>query len=226
MNPLGKRSSEPSESEIQTKIIHRFMIDDWFCVRTHGNAHQAGFPDVYMCHRRFGARWVEVKKPKGYRFTQAQMDVFHNFAKKHIGVWVLTSHEDHERKKVFGPTNWYQYLTTCTLTGQQPKPIKKFGPEGIIQDQIISKLRSDDWYCIETYGNMFQSGLPDVYCCHAKYGSRWIECKNPNGYKFTDAQLKVFPRFGAESIGIWIMMSISDIPKMFGPPNWYHYLWK
>jgi len=107
---------------------------------------------------------------------------------------------------------------------------KDRGPEAVIQDAIINKLKCLDWFVKNTHGNMYQSGFPDLYACHRTYGARWIEVKNPLKYSFTDAQLRDFPMFSAKGIGIWILTADTDheIKKLHGPPNWAFYLdiWK
>lgn len=99
-------------------------------------------------------------------------------------------------------------------------------PEDKIKDAICLKMRSYGWHVIVTHGNAYQSGLPDLYCMHAKYGYRWIEVKNPQGYAFTSAQQEHFPLFQSCGIGIWILTGAedSDIDKLFQPPNWFSYL--
>ena len=207
--------------------MRELLLDGWYCLRTHGNAYQAGFPDVLALHKRFGTRWIEVKRPKGIKFTQAQLDVFTKFSANRVGVWVLT-HEN-QKNLIHGAANWYTYLSSrgITLSKDGPKRIPKSGPEGKIQDSVISKLEERGWFCLETYGNAYQSGLPDVFACHKTYGSKWIEFKNPDGYKFTAAQSDVFPRFAAEGVGIWILDGDTDvhINKLDGPANWHTYLW-
>ena len=52
------------------------------------------------------------------------------------------------------------------------------GPEAKIQEAIIKKIKSLDWYVKSTHGNMYQSGFPDLFISHAKYGQKWVEVKN------------------------------------------------
>jgi hypothetical protein len=105
---------------------------------------------------------------------------------------------------------------------------RRKGPEARIQDSIISYLEGLGWFVKETHGNMYQSGFPDLFCCHRRYGQRWVEVKLPNmeGSKFTKAQLADFPKICANGSGVWIMTaaSKSEYDKLFKPPNWYHYL--
>lgn len=83
-----------------------------------------------------------------------------------------------------------------------------------------------EWLVKPTHGNAFQSGFPDLYAAHAKYGARWIECKVEGKYKFTPAQKLWFPQFSAAGVGIWILVSSeqSEIDKLFRAANWYQYL--
>jgi hypothetical protein len=77
-----------------------------------------------------------------------------------------------------------------------------------------------------THGNLYQAGLPDLYCAHARHGSRWIEVKNPKSYKFTAAQKKKFPIFESHGVGIWVLTSSTEeeFLKLFKPPNWREFL--
>ena len=102
----------------------------------------------------------------------------------------------------------------------------KKGPEYYIQQKIIAKLRMLGWFVKSTHGNMFQSGFPDLFCCHTRYGQRWVEVKNPEAYSFTPAQLEDFPKFCANGSGIWVLTSDSDVEinKLFKSPNWIFYL--
>jgi hypothetical protein len=106
------------------------------------------------------------------------------------------------------------------------KPRKKGRPEAKIQDAIIKKLRYLEWLVKPTHGNAYQSGFPDLFAAHVKYGQRWIEVKNAAAYSFTPAQIEWFPQFSAAQCGIWILVSDSDeeIKKLMAPPNWHTYM--
>lgn len=99
------------------------------------------------------------------------------------------------------------------------------GPERIIQDQLITFLESRGWWVKETHGNLYQAGLPDLYCLHPKHRQRWIEVKNPEQYSFTNAQRESFPVI-SKAVGLWILVAAteSEYAKLFHPPNWYKYL--
>lgn len=99
-------------------------------------------------------------------------------------------------------------------------------PEAIIQRRVIEFLIKRGWFVKVTHGSTFQAGFPDLYACKRSYGSRWIEIKNPLNYRFTGAQLEVFPRFAAEGVGIWILVDATEQEylKLFKPPNWWVYM--
>jgi hypothetical protein len=102
------------------------------------------------------------------------------------------------------------------------------GPERIIQNAIVAKLRNLNWLVMETHGNLFQWGFPDLYAAHYVNGTRWVEVKDPNrkGDVFTAAQHESFRALQAKGVGIWVLTSDSDeeIKKLFKPANWTHYL--
>jgi hypothetical protein len=104
----------------------------------------------------------------------------------------------------------------------------KRGPEHKIQDDIIDMLRVKGWFVKVTNGNQFQSGFPDLFACHSRYGQRWIEVKLPNmeGSKFTDAQLEDFPKLCANGSGVWVLTAATDAEyqKLFKRFNWWEYL--
>jgi len=110
------------------------------------------------------------------------------------------------------------------------RPLKttKKRPERRVQDRIIKMLLTKGWYVKETHGNMYQSGFPDLFACHSRYGQRWIEVKLPamKGSRFTAAQLEDFPKFAANGSGVWILTDDTDeeYKKLFKPCNFHNYL--
>jgi hypothetical protein len=110
-----------------------------------------------------------------------------------------------------------------------PKTFKdKRGPEKKIQQALIDFLLVRGWYVMQTHGSMYQSGFPDLYATHVKYGARWIEVKNLLAYHFTPAQLECFPKLAANGTRIWVLVAANDSEynKLFGPQNWHTYLFK
>lgn len=106
----------------------------------------------------------------------------------------------------------------------EPKALRhKKGPEAEIQRAFKLFLLERDWFVKDTHGNMYQSGFPDLYADHPKYGARWVEMKNPSAYCFTPAQIATFPKI---NLGVWIIVAATDYEynKLFQPPNWWSYL--
>ena len=99
-------------------------------------------------------------------------------------------------------------------------------PEARVQQEVIKLLRYKGWFVKETHCNMFQSGFPDLFCCHTRYGQRWVEIKLLVGSRFTAAQLEDFPKICANGSGVWILVAAteSEYEKLFKRPNWYVYL--
>ena len=56
------------------------------------------------------------------------------------------------------------------------------GPEWYIQQHLIGFLKARGWHVEHTHGNLYQTGFPDLYVAHKKWGTRWIDCKQPNRY--------------------------------------------
>ncbi len=100
------------------------------------------------------------------------------------------------------------------------------GPEAKIQAAIIKMLRERGWFVKPTHGNMYQHGLPDLYIAKRRYGSRWVEVKNLESFKFTPAQWEDFPRMIAEGVGIWVLVAATEeeYQKLFQKPNLWIYM--
>jgi hypothetical protein len=101
------------------------------------------------------------------------------------------------------------------------------GPEWYIQQDLIEYLQARSWHVERLVGNAFQTGIPDLYVFHRKWGERWIDVKQPKHYSFTKAQKRKWPEWERAGIGIWILTAATqeEYDKLFGPPNWRQY-WK
>jgi len=99
------------ESKIQEDIIKMLMVKGWYVMPTHGNMYQRGFPDLWVSHSRYGPRWVEVKRPTGYKFTPAQLECFPKICANGSDIWILVAATELEYKKIFRKGNWYTYLS-------------------------------------------------------------------------------------------------------------------
>lgn len=107
----------------------------------------------------------------------------------------------------------------------EPFKTGKRNEEEKIQTALESYLRAREWFVKSTHGNQFQSGFPDIYATHEKWGIRWIEVKYPHQFSFTAAQNRDFPKFSAHGTGIWILCAATDeeYQRLFKPCNWYEY---
>lgn len=114
------------------------------------------------------------------------------------------------------------------------EPIKKrskHGPEYTIQRNVIRYLKERGWHIERIAGGVMQggavqSGLPDLFVCHNKYGTRFVELKNESHFVFTTAQKWKFPLLMDNGCGIWILTEASDdqYKRLFAPPNLWDYL--
>ena len=103
---------------------------------------------------------------------------------------------------------------------------KRDGPEAEIVERIKNKLTLLNWFVVVLHGNLYQFGMPDLFCTHKNYGIRLVEVKNPKNYGFTAAQLEVFPKLMAHGANVYVLVDDSDaeINKLMGPGNWWTYL--
>jgi len=101
------------------------------------------------------------------------------------------------------------------------------GPEHKIQRALIQYLKDEGWLVEVMHGNAFQRGIPDLYIHHPRWGSRWIDVKNPKEYTFTKAQRRKWPIWDVYGAGIWILTAATqeEYDKLFAGPNWKDY-WK
>ena len=111
MDPYKPRE-DPLEIKIRESIINMLKIKGWFVIIIHGSTFQPGLPDLYAHHRSYGYRWIEVKRPEGYKFTAAQMKTFPEMAAAGCVIHVLTGAKEEDYDKLFKPANWYFYLGT------------------------------------------------------------------------------------------------------------------
>ena len=91
-----------------------------------------------------------------------------------------------------------------------------------IQRQLVEYLRARGWHVERMLANAFQTGIPDLYCHHPKWGARWVEVKRPDGYSFTRAQRRKWPEWERAGIGIWILTGVTQeqFDLLFKAPNW------
>lgn len=122
MEPIKKARKSELEASIQEKLMARLKAYDWLVMPTHGNSFQSGFPDLYCIHRLKGQRWIEVKNPRGYNFTQAQQIYFPQISALGVGIWILTGSDDEELNKLNLKPNWEEYYLRRMMHSKQPVP--------------------------------------------------------------------------------------------------------
>ena len=100
------------------------------------------------------------------------------------------------------------------------------GPEAKIQDALIKFLRERGWFVKVMHGNMFMSGMPDLFAIKKQHGQRLIEVKQPVKFTFTPAQWLDFPRMVAEGARIWVLTAATEeeYKKLFKRPNLWVYM--
>jgi len=102
------RPKQGPEGVIQNEIIKELTKRDWYVVETHASEFQSGVPDLYACHKNYGGKWIEVKNPKLYSFTPAQVKTFPLLSANGTPIFILT--DVSEVDKILGPENWFWFL--------------------------------------------------------------------------------------------------------------------
>jgi len=110
------------EAKIQLDLIEFLEKRGWYCKVIHGNAFQNGLPDLFTCHPKWKQRWIEVKNPKQYSFTQAQKENFPKMDRFGVGIWILVAATEDEYNKLWKPPNWHEYLSVNKVRTRIMKP--------------------------------------------------------------------------------------------------------
>ena len=103
------RPKHGPEWVIQRDLMRYLRQRGWHVERTHGNLFQQGFPDLYVSHKEFGQRWIDVKNPVSYRYTKAQIQKWPIWDSYGIGIWIITGATEADYDKLFQPPNWQEY---------------------------------------------------------------------------------------------------------------------
>ena len=100
-------------------------------------------------------------------------------------------------------------------------------PEAAIQERVVKFLGQRQWVVEETHGNVYQTGLPDLFAWHREHNFRWIDVKNPDAYRLTKHQCQKWPAWEKAGLGVWIMTAATEeeYAKLFLPPNFREF-WK
>lgn len=99
-------------------------------------------------------------------------------------------------------------------------------PEDIIRDALVAFLKVRNWYVKILHGNAFQSGVPDLYATHLKFGGRFIEVKVPGKLRWEPSQILDFPLLVANGTGVWVLTAATEeeYRKLFAKCNLHEML--
>ena len=99
---------------------------------------------------------------------------------------------------------------------------KRERPEWYIQRDLKQFLRDRGWWVEQTHGNIYQTGLPDLFIARKDHGYRWIDVKVTGRYSFTNAQKIKWPILDSFGVGIWVLTAATQeqYDLLFEPPNW------
>ncbi len=104
------RKQHGPEYGIQQDIIKFLQLRGWHVERLIGVAWQSGLPDLFICHKQYGCRFVEVKFEDKYGFTKAQKCKFPKLMANGCGIWVLTEASEDQHDRLFKEPNLWDYL--------------------------------------------------------------------------------------------------------------------
>jgi hypothetical protein len=107
---MGENKSDAKqELQIQRDLVAFLRTRGWHVERMLADAYQNGIPDLYCYHRKWGERWVEVKRPEGYNFTLRQRQKWPEWEKAGIGIWILTAATQEQYDLLFKAPNWREF---------------------------------------------------------------------------------------------------------------------
>lgn len=92
MEPKRIKARDNPEKQLQNDICKFLSNRGWCCKSTHGGMFQAGFPDLWVTHKHYGGKWLEVKLPgmNGSVFTKAQLEWFPILTTNGTPIWIVT----------------------------------------------------------------------------------------------------------------------------------------
>lgn len=116
-NLVVKRTVKDGPEKVIEDDLRDFLtLRGWFVVKTHGSQFQSGLTDLIAMHSSYGLRMIEVKNPEHFAFTPAQTKMFPMMIAHGTGVWVLVAATEEEYQKLFGPSNYWTFLSVMTST--------------------------------------------------------------------------------------------------------------
>jgi hypothetical protein len=102
-----KKAIHGPEYKVQADLIKFLRIRGWLVQRMAAGAFQWGVPDLYVHHPKWGARWIDVKRPgRNYTFTRAQKLTWPAWESFGVGIWILTAANQEAYDLLFAAPNW------------------------------------------------------------------------------------------------------------------------
>lgn len=99
---------KPKLEKDHYRDLKKFMeARGWLVEKVTASAYLIGWPDVFACHREFGQRWIEMKRPNVGRLNDDQRRVFMKWHNAGVRIWVVTSVEEYGL--LFKEPNWFWY---------------------------------------------------------------------------------------------------------------------
>jgi Holliday junction resolvase len=106
---MESMSADKLELDIQRELVEFLRTRGWHVERMLGNAYQFGIPDLFCYHKKWGMRWVEVKRPSGWSFTLRQRQKWPEWERVGLGIWILTAANQEQYDLLFQPPNWRNF---------------------------------------------------------------------------------------------------------------------
>ena len=102
-------SDDKPELHVQRELVEFLKVRGWHVERMLADSYQNGLPDLYAYHKKWGARWIEVKRPKDYSFTKRQRQKWPEWERAGISIWILTAATQEQYDLLFKPPNWRDF---------------------------------------------------------------------------------------------------------------------
>ena len=109
MNEQELQQERKLELQIQRELAQFLKDRGWHVERMLADAYQNGIPDLYCFHKKWGHRWVEVKRPDHYSFTKAQRRKWPEWEAAGIPIWILTAATQEQYDLLFKQPNWRDF---------------------------------------------------------------------------------------------------------------------
>jgi len=104
------RPAHGPEYGIMKEILTFLKARGWHCERIVGLGIQFGLPDLLVCHKKYGIRFIEVKNEDRFGFTKAQKWKFPLLMENGCGIWVMTEATEGQYERLFKEPNLWDYL--------------------------------------------------------------------------------------------------------------------